>query len=80
MTAWTVDLTIELRNGRQKVTGTVTPPAESAPDPLEAMHAWLANIDASELQRVALAEMDPSDASFAAAMMAVLRRWASGNP
>ncbi len=49
-------------------------------DPLAAMQAWLGNIDADELERTALESMELGSGSYSAEVLAVLRRWAGGDP
>lgn len=59
--------------------GVTIRPTEQA-DPLAAMQAWLANLDAGELERAALEDMGWGTGSYTDSVLAVLRRWAGGNP
>ncbi len=65
--------------GDISVTGTID---EAAPavDPIAAMQEWLSNIDAGELERAALAQMELGSGSYSSEVLAVLRRWAGGDP
>lgn len=60
--------------------GGVTIRPTEQPDPLAAMQAWLANLDAGELERAALEDMGWGTGTYTDSVLAVLRRWAGGNP
>ena len=59
--------------------GVTIRPTEEA-DPLAAMQEWLSNLDAGELERAALEDMGLGTGSYTGSVLAVLRRWAGGNP
>lgn len=73
-----VDLTVTTPLGPVTISGAITSEDQSnGLNPADAVAAWLANIDSSELERVALENMD---GSYTEGVLCTLRRWASGHP